>query len=95
MLSQTMRSSLRLARMNPLVMNQCFAFSKLLDASNPRVFMDVTRDSKPIGRMVFELYANEAPKTAENFRSICAGDNKMGYTYANSHFHRIIEGFMA
>ena len=45
--------------------------------------------------MVFELYANHVPKTAENFRSICAGDNKQGYTYANSHFHRIIDGFMA
>lgn len=35
------------------------------------------------------------PKTAENFRSLCAGDNKQGYTYKKSHFHRIINGFMA
>ena len=45
--------------------------------------------------MVFELYADKTPITAENFRSICAGDGKQGYTYAGSAFHRIIDGFMA
>ena len=42
-----------------------------------------------------QLYKNKVPKTAENFRSLCAGDNKQKYTYKNSHFHRIIDGFMA
>ena len=65
------------------------------DPSNPRVYFDIEQNTKPIGRMVFELYNNQVPKTAENFRSICAGDNPQGYTYANSHFHRIIDGFMA
>lgn len=41
------------------------------------------------------MYKNHCPKTAENFRSLCAGDNKQGYTYKKSHFHRIIGGFMA
>ena len=45
--------------------------------------------------MVFELYNKDVPKTAENFRSICCGDNPKGFTYAKSHFHRIIDGFMA
>ena len=65
------------------------------DPSNPQVFFDISKDNKPLGRMTFELYKNKVPKTAENFRSICAGDNKQGYTYAASHFHRIIDGFMA
>ena len=69
--------------------------TKYTDPSNPKVFMEVTQDNKPLGKMVFELYANHVPQTAENFRSICAGDNKQGYTYAGSHFHRIIDGFMA
>ena len=42
-----------------------------------------------------QLYKNHTPKTAENFRSLCAGDNKMGYTYKNSVFHRVIDSFMA
>uniref|UniRef100_A0A7S3FV41 Peptidyl-prolyl cis-trans isomerase n=1 Tax=Strombidium rassoulzadegani TaxID=1082188 RepID=A0A7S3FV41_9SPIT len=65
------------------------------DPSNPKVYFEISQNTKPIGRMVFELYANHVPKTAENFRSICAGDNKQGFTYSKSHFHRIINGFMA
>ena len=65
------------------------------DASTPKVFMEITQDGKNIGRLKFELYKNHVPKTAENFRSLCAGDNQMGYTFAGSGFHRIIQGFMA
>ena len=71
------------------------AFGSNNDPSNPRVYFDLSKNNTPIGRMTFELYANKCPITAENFRSICAADNKHGYTYADSHFHRIIEGFMA
>ena len=65
------------------------------DPKNPKVFLTVSREGQPLGKMVFELYKNHCPKTAENFRSLCAGDNKQGYTYKKSHFHRIISGFMA
>ena len=74
------------------------AFSSLnnyRDPKNPKVFLQVSRDGQPLGNMVFELYKNHCPKTAENFRSLCAGDNTKGYTYKKSHFHRIIGGFMA
>ena len=64
-------------------------------SSNPKVFFDIERDNTVLGRMTFELYADKVPKTSENFRSLCAGDNKQGYTYKASHFHRIINGFMA
>ena len=65
------------------------------DPTNPTVFFDISKDNKPLGRMTFELYQNKVPKTAENFRSLCAGDNKQGYTFEKSSFHRIIDGFMA
>ncbi len=65
------------------------------DAKNPQVFISVSRDGQPLGKMVFELYKNHNPKTVENFRSLCAGDNTKGYTYKKSHFHRVISGFMA
>ena len=70
-------------------------FSARMFSSNPKVFFDIERDNSPIGRIEFEVYADKVPKTAENFRSLCAGDNKEGYTYKASHFHRIITGFMA
>mmetsp|Transcript_32739 Transcript_32739/g.23665 ORF Transcript_32739/g.23665 Transcript_32739/m.23665 type:complete len:117 (+) Transcript_32739:86-436(+) len=63
---------------------------------NPRVWMDVARNGKtPLGRMTFELYMKECPHTAENFRSICTGDNPNKLTYKGNPFHRIVTNFMA
>ena len=103
--NQFVRPMFRASKVNQVHlsnMNSRMIFSRFFssgsgysDPSNPRVFMEISKDNQPIGRMVFELYANHVPKTAENFRSICAGDNKQGYTYEKSHFHRIINGFMA
>ena len=70
-----------------------FFASKYSDATNPKVFLSVSKDGKNIGKMVFELYKNHNPKTTANFLSICKGDNKL--TYKNSPFHRVIPGFMA
>ena len=36
-------------------------------ASNPRVFLSLSRDGAPLGDLVFEVYANQAPRTASNF----------------------------
>ncbi|XP_043724341.1 peptidyl-prolyl cis-trans isomerase CYP95-like [Telopea speciosissima] len=68
---------------------------------NPLVFLDVSIDGDPAERMIFELFYDVVPKTAENFRALCTGEKGIGKTtgkplhYKGSIFHRIIKGFMA
>ena len=53
------------------------------------------------GTVVFELFKNVTPKTAENFRQLCTGEAGRSKSsgkplqYEGSCFHRIIKGFMA
>ncbi|GAA5872969.1 hypothetical protein JCM1840_007285 [Sporobolomyces johnsonii] len=66
---------------------------------NPRVFMDFQVEGQQIGRVIFELFADTVPKTAENFRALCTGSsglNELGIPlwYKGSPLHRIISGFM-
>ncbi|KAI6178889.1 Peptidyl-prolyl cis-trans isomerase [Aphelenchoides besseyi] len=67
--------------------------------SRPKVFFDVTVANEKIGRIVFELYNDITPKTAENFRALCTGEKGTGKSgkplhYKGSTFHRIIPNFM-
>lgn len=61
---------------------------------NPRVAMDVSIGGEPAGTVEFELFADQVPKTAENFRVLCTGEQGDDLSYAGSPFHRIIPGFM-
>merc|ERR1712241_417641 len=58
----------------------------------PILAIDVAIDKKPAGRILFELFDETTPRTAENFRALCLG--LPGYGYIGSKFHRIIPGFM-
>jgi peptidyl-prolyl isomerase F (cyclophilin D) len=59
---------------------------------NPQVFFEIEADGKPLGKIIFELRADVAPKTAENFRALATGEK--GYGYEGSSFHRVIQNFM-
>lgn len=62
------------------------------DNKLPRVFFDMVADDEKLGRIEFELRSDVVPKTAENFRALCTGEE--GYGYKNSTFHRVIPDFM-
>ncbi|SZF05876.1 unnamed protein product [Blumeria hordei] len=60
------------------------------------VFFDVSVDDRPAGRIVFKLYVDVAPVTAEIFRSLCTGERSCRRTqkplsYKDSTFHRVIK----
>jgi peptidylprolyl isomerase len=68
--------------------------------ANPKVFFDLAISNKKAGRIVFSLFSDVTPVTAENFRALCTGEKGVGSLgkplhYKGSVFHRIIPKFMA
>ncbi|KAB5573015.1 hypothetical protein DKX38_000209 [Salix brachista] len=64
---------------------------------NPIVFFDITIGTIAAGRIKMELFADIAPKTAENFRQFCTGEyRKAGLPvgYKGCQFNRVIKDFM-
>lgn len=68
----------------------------LRDTKHDFVFMDISIDFCPVGRLIFELFCDACPKTCRNFQFLCTG--KAGFSesgvrlhYAGSIFHRIVQ----
>lgn len=71
------------------------------DANNPLVFLDIKIGQEKVGRILIELRADVVPKTAENFRALCTGEQGRSKSsqvllhYKGSRFHRVKSLFMS
>lgn len=65
---------------------------------NLTVFLDISIDGRKIGRVVCELFEDEAPKAANNFYHLCIADKPFkdgrDLTLKGNYFHRVIKNFM-
>ncbi|XP_066937965.1 uncharacterized protein [Macrobrachium rosenbergii] len=59
----------------------------------PHCWMVLSVDGVMLGRIVFELRPDKAPRMCDNFVALCTGRN--GYGYKGTHFFKSGEGFLA
>ena len=50
------------------------ALNPSLQRPNPLVYIELTAGPSNLGKLVFELFQDEAPRAAHNFLTLCCGD---------------------
>lgn len=68
------------------------SFSSTPSVLGTKVFFKTSINGEAQDPIKFELYDDVVPKTAENFRQLCTGEQ--GFGYKKSIFHRVIPNFM-
>lgn len=54
--------------------------------------MDIEIDGKEAGRLNFELFGKDAPKTVNNFLAFCSGDYSTYTKYRDTYMHKLVHG---
>ena len=71
------------------------AYADQINSNEKRKYVQMTISCEGVqGQVVFELFNDLAPKTCQNFMSLCAGVqiDETDYSYAGSEVHRIVKG---
>ncbi|XP_038616804.1 probable inactive peptidyl-prolyl cis-trans isomerase-like 6 [Tachyglossus aculeatus] len=73
-----------------------FCINYLQNPQHDFVYLDIAIQDESVGRLVFELFSSDCPKTCENFQTLCTG--KAGISprgarlhYKDSVFHRLVK----
>ena len=66
--------------------------ARSFSTGNPRVFLSISKAGQTVGNLVFELYADRQPQTAQNFVNLCTA-KEGGYALAGTSFHHGLPGF--
>ena len=75
---------------NRLIAKRTFsAFNNYSHSSNSRVWLSIAAGEKDLGKIEFELFENQVPKTTANFKALCTGENDSDLSYKGAEFSTI------